>query len=134
MVGAPSPAVRRRAGFTLIELLVVLAIVALLAAIVSPTYFRSVSRARETSLRTSLSVMRDAIDKFAGDLGRYPESLAELVARHYIRAVPVDPVTGRSDSWTETPPPGDAVVTEGVADVHSGAQGKDVDGRPYETY
>jgi type II secretion system protein G len=122
------------AGFTLIELMVVLAIIAMLAAIVSPRYFRSIDRARETSLRTSLRVMREAIDKFAGDMDRYPESLDEMVQKHYIKEIPTDPVTGRSDSWVVTPPPADSVSVDGVADVHSGAKGNDSNGIAYESY
>ncbi len=122
------------AGFTLIELLVVLAIVAMLAAIVSPRYFHGIDRAREASLHTSLATMRDAIDKFDGDLGRYPTSLDELVERRYIREVPIDPVTGRRDTWVIVPPPTDAVVADGVADVRSGAPGAGVDGVPFQSY
>lgn len=122
------------AGFTLIELLVVLAIVAMLVMIVSPRYFRSIDRARETSLRTSLATMRDAIDKFDGDLGRYPDSLDELVERHYIREIPLDPMTGRKDTWIVAPVPSDAVTPGGVADVHSGASGTGVDGALFQSY
>ena len=121
-------------GFTLIELLVVLSIIALLVAIVSPRYFRSIDRARESSLHTSLATLRDAIDKFDGDLGRYPETLEELTQRQYIREVPVDPITGRRDTWVVSPPPSDAVVVDGVADVHSGASGVGLDGMPYQSY
>ncbi len=121
-------------GFTLIELLVVLSIIAMLVAIVSPRYFKSIDRARESSLHTSLATLRDAIDKFDGDLGRYPQSLDELAQRQYIREIPIDPVTGRRDTWVVSPPPSDAVVVDGVADVHSGASGTGLDGTPYQAY
>lgn len=124
----------RLEGFTLIELMVVLAIVAMMAAIVSPRYFRSIARARETSLRTSLKVMRESIDKFAGDMDRYPESLEEMAAKHYVREIPVDPITGRSDTWVVTPPPADSTSADGIADVHSGAKGSDSNGVAYESY
>ena len=121
-------------GFTLIELLVVLAIIALLVTVVSPRYFHSVDRARDTSLRTSLKVMRDAIDKFAADQGRYPKTLDELVQNRYVRELPVDPITGRTDTWIAIPAPTDAVTSEGVADVHSGAPGSGMDGQSYQEY
>ncbi len=124
----------RRAGFTLIELMVVLAIVALLTAIVAPRYFRSVDRAREASLRTSLNVMRDAIDKFAADKGRYPDSLDELATARYIREIPEDPLTGRRDSWLMLPPPANSAVPGQLGDVRSGAAGEGLDGQPYQSY
>lgn len=125
---------RSRRGFTLIELIVVLAIIALLVSIVAPRYTRSVDTAREGSLRTSLGVMRDAIDKFAADKGRYPDSLEELAARGYIRRIPQDPVTGRADSWQMLPPPADGIVPGKVGDVRSGAAGRGLDGEPYSAW
>ena len=132
MPGAPIS--RRRAGFTLIELIVVLAIIALLVSIVAPRYVRTVENAREASLRTSLGVMRDAIDKYAADKGRYPDSLAELVQRGYMRQIPQDPVTGRQDSWQMLPPAQDNATSGKTADVRSGAAGRGQDGSPYSTW
>lgn len=122
---------KRSRAFTLIELIVVLAIIALLVSIVAPRYHRSVERAREASLKTSLNVMRDAIDKFAADRARYPDSLDEVVKLGYIRALPEDPVTGRRDSWVMLPPPSDSTVMGAVGDVRSGASGRGLDGTPY---
>ena len=118
-------------GFTLIELIVVMAIVALLVSIAAPRYFASVERSREHSLRTSLGVMRDAIDQFAADKGRYPESLDELVRTRYVREAPEDPLTGRRDSWVALAPPADAFLAGAMADVRSGAAGRGADGRLY---
>lgn len=126
--------IHARRGFTLIELIVVLAIVALLASIVAPRYFHSVDRAREATLRTTLSTTRDAIDKFVGDQGRYPESLDELVDKHYIRELPMDPVTGKRDTWLAEPPPPDSIHTGGMADLRSGAEGKSLDGSAYQDW
>jgi general secretion pathway protein G len=122
---------RRRQGFTLIELIVVMAIVALLVAIAAPRYVDSVERARETSLRTSLGVLRQAIDQFAADRGRYPLSLEELVDARYLRGVPEDPLTGRRDSWVLLTPPANSTLAGETWDVRSGAAGRARDGRLY---
>lgn len=119
----------RTRGFTLIELLVVMAIIATLLAIATPRYFGHVEKARENALRESLVVMRDAIDKYRADRGRYPDTLQDLVDKRYLRALPRDPVTDRDDGWVLTPPPDGG---SGVYDVHSGAEGKAADGTPFD--
>lgn len=119
-------------GFTLIELLVVLATLALLLGLAMPRYVDHVDRSRESVLRHNLAQVRDAIDKFSADRGRYPTSLAELAQERYLRAVPQDPITERSDSWVVVPPP---VGTAGqVFDIRSGAQGIGRDGEPYASW
>ncbi|RTL20325.1 MAG: prepilin-type N-terminal cleavage/methylation domain-containing protein [Burkholderiales bacterium] len=120
-----------RSGFTLIELIVVMAIVALLASIAAPRYFASVERAKLNSLRTSLVVMRDALDKFAADKGRYPDSLEQLVQERYLRQIPEDPITGSSQTWVVQPPPTNADIGGAVGDVRSGAPGPAPDGSLY---
>jgi general secretion pathway protein G len=126
MVMHMSPTARR--GFTLIELIVVMSIVALLVSIAAPRYFRSVERAKENALQTSLNVMRDALDQFAADKGRYPESLPELVENRYLRNVPTDPLTGSANTWVLLTPP-DPSVKGLVFDVRSGMAGRGSDGR-----
>lgn len=121
-------------GFTLIELIVVLAIIALLVSVAAPRYTHSVDNAREASLKTSLNVMRDAIDKFAADKGRYPQSLDELVAKGYLRKVPEDPMTSSPDSWQMLPPLPDSQMQGQVADVRSGASGRGQNGMPYSSW
>lgn len=109
----------RYRGFTLVELLVVMAIIATLLSIVAPRYFHSLDKSKETVLRQDLNIMRDAIDKFHGDTGAYPENLEELVEKRYLRSIPVDPMTGSAETWVTLPPPEGA---SGVYDVHSGSQ------------
>ncbi len=117
-------------AFTLIELIIVLAILALLITIAAPRYFAHIERTKEATLKQDLVVMRDAIDKFHGDKGRYPESLEELVALRYIRGVPVDPITESVSTWRLVPPP-DSDVKGTVYDIKSGAEGKSLDGKPF---
>ena len=123
----------RLAGFTLIELLVALAIIALLLSIVTPRYFGGVTKAEEAALRENLHLMRDAIDKYYADTGRYPDSLEQLAERRYIRSVPTDPITKSVATWVIVPSPTDP-QKGGVYDVRSGAKGQGRDGQPYEKW
>lgn len=123
---------RTRGGFTLIELLVVLAILATLLTIALPRYYRSVDHSREVALKQTLMVVRDAIDKFVADTGRYPETLNELVDRGYLRKAPLDPITERSDTWILIPPPESA--SGKVRDLRSGASGSASDGTPFSDF
>jgi general secretion pathway protein G len=120
-----------RRGFTLIELMVVMAIIAVLLTIALPRYLGSVDRAREATLKQTLAVVRDAIDKFHADQGRYPNDLAELQRQRYLRAVPVDPMTDSDATWVFTPPPGARSAAGTVYDIRSGSQAKAQDGSAY---
>lgn len=125
---------REPSGFTLIELLVALAIVSLLLTLALPRYWSSVSFAREQVRRENLRVTRETIDKFYGATGRYPKSLQELVDRRFLRALPIDPVTGHNDTWVLVPPPeADADPTGAplVFDLRSGAAGAARDGQSF---
>lgn len=119
----------RRRGFTLIELLVVMTIVALLLSVALPRYFGHLEKSREAVLRQDLAVMRGAIDTYHGDTGRYPETLEALVDARYLRALPVDPITERADTWQTVEPSGGE--SGGVYDVRSGAPGTARDGTRY---
>ena len=121
------------AAFTLIELIVVLAILALLLTIAIPRYFAHVERAKEATLKQDLNIMRDAIDKFHGDKGRYPDTLDELVTTRYIRGIPLDPITESTTTWKLLPPV-DTDEKGAVYDVKSGAEGNAQDGKPYADY
>jgi general secretion pathway protein G len=124
--------VATKKGFTLIELLVVMAIIATLLAIVAPRYFRHLDHAKETALHETLNVVRDAIDKYRADKDKYPATLDELVEQHYLRQVPVDPISGSKDGWIIDPPVDDPAG--GVADIHSGDGGSDGAGGAYKDY
>jgi general secretion pathway protein G len=118
-------------AFTLIELLVVLAIIATLLTLVVPRYFGQADKARETVLQQNLAAMRDSIDRFHADQGRYPQTLDELVQKRYLREIPMDPVAQSRATWI-TEPPSDG--TPGIYNVRSGAKGKGVNGTDYSTW
>lgn len=128
----PSPGQKpaRILGFTLIEVLVVLAIIATLLSLVTPRYFSSIDRARENSLKHDLIVMRDAIDKFYSDTGRYPDTLYDLVERKYLRAIPEDPITESAETWMLVPPE-DANIPGEIYDIRSGSEAIAADGSYY---
>lgn len=123
------PGSRLGRGFTLIELLVVMVIIASLLTIAVPRYFRSLDHSKEAVLMQDLSVMREAIDQFYGDRGRYPEALVELASEGYVRKVPVDPMTKSTETWVVVSKEGDE--SGGVYDVHSGAKGETRAGVPF---
>ena len=121
-----------RPGFTLIELLVVMAIIATLLTLAVPRYFGSIEKSKEAVLRENLNQMRDALQKYYGDKGKYPDALEALAAEKYLRKVPVDPVTESSTTWVVVAP--DDPKKGAVFDVRSGAQGQASDGTPYSDW
>ena len=123
---------RRRSGFTLIELLVVFAIIATLLTIAVPRYYASLDKSKEAVLKENLYQLRDAIGKYYGDKGKYPESLEALAADKYLRKVPLDPITESATTWIPVPP--EDPQKGGVFDVRSGAPGKALDGTEFSTW
>jgi len=122
----------RTRGFTLVELLVVMVVIGMLLTIAVPRYFKSLERSKEAVLRQDVASLRESIDRFYGDTGKYPETLEVLVEKHYLRAIPVDPMSHASDTWVvlHAEEPEDT----GIKDVHSGAQGNDSQGQPYGSW
>jgi general secretion pathway protein G len=118
-------------GFSLIELLVVLAIIATLVAIVSPRYFHTVDKAKEAALKTNLTVMRDALDKFHADTGQYPQSLSQLVQNRFLREIPVDPILESAQAWVLVAHPAGQA---GIYDIKSSAAGIGSNGIPFTQF
>ena len=132
---APVPA--RRRGFTLIELMVVMAVIAILVAIAVPIYSRSITRAKESVLRNNLFTMRTVIDEYTYDKQKAPQSLQDLVTEGYLREVPVDPMTGTSDTWKVIMEDTLNAVDQtepGIFDVRSGSDKNSLEGTPYSDW
>lgn len=76
--------IARADGFTLIELLVVLVIIGLLATLVAPNFIGQSEKAKPKAARAQLENIRNALDMFQLDVGRYPtteEGLTSLRQR-----------------------------------------------------
>lgn len=107
----------------------------ILLSVAVPVYQRSVQHAKEVVLQENLWQMRKAIDQYASDKGKYPQSLDDLVEGKYLREMPVDPILEKAE-WDpvmgEDPLSGDNA--EGLKDVKSLAEGEDSQGKSYKDY
>jgi general secretion pathway protein G len=135
----PNPVrpVRLRAGFTLMELMVVIALISVLAGMGVVQYRNAVVRAKEAVLQEDLFRMRDAIDQYYADKGKYPASLEALVAEEYLRSIPKDPFTETPDSWQTIPAepdPNNPTAEAGIYNVKSGAEATALDGTNYSDW
>jgi len=82
---------------------------------------QTLRRAREAALSVDLCVMRAAIDNYTFDRQKPPGSLGDLVEAHYLREIPVDPITRKKDWVVEFD---DVVLSptlrvNGISDVRS---------------
>ncbi|RZU43412.1 type II secretion system protein [Edaphobacter modestus] len=137
VASTPTRASRLEQGFTLIELMIVMVIIGLLAAIAVPMYVQSVRHAREAVLKEDLRTLRGAIDAYTVDKQKAPQSLDDLVEAGYIKTMPKDPFTNRTDTWI--PAQDDTLQSidqtqAGINDVHSGAQEVGSDGTTYSSW
>ena len=133
-VGGPPRRRRAAAGFTLIELMIVVTIIGILATIAQPMFRNAVVQAREAALRENLYVLRDAIDKYFADNDKYPESLADLVEKRYVRKVPKDPITGSTETWQLAYYTDDKGQQACIIDVKSGSDATGSDGQKYSDW
>jgi general secretion pathway protein G len=81
--------------------------------------------------------MRTAINSYTVDLQKAPQSLDDLVTAGYLKKIPKDPITGRTDTWVTQQSETLSTVDQtdsGIDDVHSGAQGAGIDGTAYSTW
>jgi general secretion pathway protein G len=125
-------AYKKNKGFTLVELLVVLSILALLLTLAVPKYFTSIEKAKEATLKQDLNTLRESLDKYYADNGKYPNILEDLVEHKYIRKLPVDPITEKNSTWIFTPP--EPPLEGDIYDIHSGSKALAKDGTRYEDW
>ncbi|MEK7268861.1 MAG: prepilin-type N-terminal cleavage/methylation domain-containing protein, partial [Nitrospirota bacterium] len=80
-------------GFTILELMIVVSIAGILVMLAEPSFVGSVVKAKEAALKQNLFAMRDVIDQYKADRGKYPPTLIELKEAGYLKRVPMDPFT-----------------------------------------
>ena len=99
-----SRTLRNERGFTLIELLIVVAIIAILAAILIPNFLRARAQSQYAASKGNLKNLATALESYFVDRGSYPDTLITL-SPTYLRAVPNDPCTNTTYTYTPTNTP-----------------------------
>jgi general secretion pathway protein G len=125
-----------RSAFTLVELMIVMTIISILMAVAVPLYQKSILRSKESVLRNNLFTIRTVIDEYTYDKQKAPQTLQDLVTEGYLREIPLDPMTGRSERRTimEDPMAGVSQMEPGLFDVKSLSEGKSLDGTQYSDW
>lgn len=147
------------AGMTLLELMVACSILIILATVAMPLERVTVRRHKEAELRYDLHQIRDAIDRYKDDADKnlfqvqagtegYPPDIETLVDGvqlsgttqrkiHFLREVPVDPMTGNKD-WNLRSVQDDLDSTswggQDVFDVHTQSSETALDGTKYSDW
>jgi general secretion pathway protein G len=124
-------------GYTLIELIIVMAIISILLSIAVPLYQKSLLRTKESLLKNNLFTLRTVIDEYTFDKQKAPQTLQDLVSQGYLRAVPIDPITGSDQTWRVVMEDALTMVNQtepGIFDVRSGSDLKSLEGTPYSEW
>jgi general secretion pathway protein G len=127
----------RSRGFTLIELMIVISLILILVSISIPAYNQSILRAKESVLMQNLFTLRSLISQYTLDKQKAPQSLEDLVQSGYIKQIPIDPFTGKNDSWTVDQEDYSLSVDQqetGITDVHSGSTLISTSGTAYSSW
>ncbi len=139
--------ITEKSGLSLLELIVCTVIIGILSTTAVPIARNVVRQQKEELLREHLREMRKAIDRFyekkaekepgLEDASYYPISLNELVEKHMLRKIPVDPFTENADWKTRSSTdPLDAEISnqQNVFDVYSASDKIDSRGQAYKNW
>jgi general secretion pathway protein G len=129
---------KRERGYTLIELIIVFTMIGILVGLALPEFRNAVKKAKESALKENLHTFRTLINQYYSDKGKYPAAIQTLVDEGYLRKIPADSITGRTD-WLEVreEPKADEIepgMQFGIVDVHSSSEAKALDGTLYNTW
>lgn len=127
----------KKRGYTLIELIIVMAIISILVSIAVPLYQKSLLRTKESLLKNNLFTLRTVIDEYTFDKKKAPQTLQDLVTEGYLRAIPLDPITGNDQTWRTIMEDSVSMVDQtqpGIFDVRSGSDLKSLEGTAYSEW
>ena len=133
----PSKRTAFERGFTLVELMIVITIITTIITVAVPMYQKSIQRAKESVLHSNLFTLRQLIDEYTYDKQKAPQTLEDLVKEGYLRQIPVDTITGQSNTWKliMEDASGSASANEpGLFDVRSGSEKTSLEGTPYSEW
>ena len=108
--------------------------ISILIAVAVPLYTKSIQRTKESVLKQNLFNIRTVIDEYTFDKKAAPQQLQDLVREGYLRAIPVDPITGSDRTWkidTEDTLSAVDQTQPGIVNVHSGSDAKSLEGNSY---
>jgi general secretion pathway protein G len=114
--------------------MIVMAVITILVSMAVPYYQKTMIRSKESLLKSNLFTLRTVIDEYTIDKGKAPQSLQDLVTEGYLRAVPVDPMTGSDQTWKIIMEDAMTSVNQtepGIFDVQSGSDRTSLEGTPY---
>ena len=126
-----------RSGFTLLELMIVISIMVILMSIAIPNYQRSITHSREAVLKQDLATIRTSIDQYTLDKQKAPQSLEDVISAGYMKVLPEEPTTRRTDCWVPVQEDSMMAIDQnqpGIIDVHSCNDQLSSDGTAYSSW
>jgi len=117
--------------------MVVITIIVILITMAIPQYQKAILRSKESVLHNNLFTLRTVIDHYTYDKAKAPQTLQDLVSEGYLRAVPMDPMTGANNTWTtlnEDPSQAVDQANPGIFEVHSGSDKVGLNGTRYSEW
>lgn len=121
---------------TLIAMAIVLLAFVAFSGLVINKYLNHQKHVKEVVLLQNVWTLRRAIDFYANDKGKRPQSLDDLVSAGYPREIFPDPFTGSNQTWVIEREKTSSIpnAPSGIIDVRSAAAGADTNGKPYNRY
>ena len=90
--------------------------------VIFPRYVTSPRESRARVLAADMATIRAIVNQYTLDLGKRPQSLEEVVRAGYIKKIPADPLSGRTDTWVLEW--SDDPKMPGIVGIHSAIESK----------